>query len=82
MNQKTPDEPLDEARAIEPVFVSYEQTSSRRGGPMIPRQRQLLIVVSVLAAFVIVIAAVLLWRWRNAAPAEEKTSVVVSVKVS
>ena len=81
MNQRTPDEPLDEARETEPVLVSYEQTRLPRRGPMTPRQRQLLIIVSVLAAFVIVIVAILLWRWRNAEPAEEKTNVVVSVKV-
>src|SRR5439155_12739724 len=81
MNQRTPDKPLDEARETEPVLVSYEQTRLPRRGPMTPRQRQLLIIVSVLAAFVIVIVAILLWRWRNAESAEEKTNVVVSVKV-
>src|SRR5437899_5601149 len=81
MNQRTRDEQLDEARETEPVLVSYEQTSRRRG-PMTPRQLQLLIIVSVFAAFVIVIVALLLWRWRNAEPAEEKTNVVVSVKVA
>src|SRR5215467_7707336 len=80
MNQKIPDEPLGEAQETEPVFLSHERSSVRRG-PMTPKQRQLLIALSLLAALAIAIVFILLWRWRNATPAEEKTNVVVSVKV-
>jgi len=82
MNQRTSDEPLDKARKTSPVFSSYEQTTVRSRRSMTPRQRQILIIVSALMVFAIIVIAVLLWRWRNAAPPEEKTNVVVSVKVA
>ncbi len=81
MNQRTPDEPLDEAVETEPVFTSYEQTRAQRRGSMTPRQQQLLIISSVLAVLLIIVVAVLVWHWKNASTAEEKTTIVVSVKV-
>src|SRR5258707_3598817 len=63
------------------VFESYELTRERRGS-MTPRLRNLLIIFSALALLVILVIGVVMWRRRAAAPADEATTPVVSVKVA
>ncbi len=62
------------------VFSSYEQTRARRGS-MTPRQRNLLILVSVVALLVVLLVVILVWRRRSATAADETPTPVVSVKV-
>src|SRR5262245_26062733 len=46
-------------------------------------RRGLLVLAGVVAVFlVLIVAVVLIWRWRSGAIAEEKTTPVVSVKVA
>jgi multidrug efflux pump subunit AcrA (membrane-fusion protein) len=46
------------------------------------RQRQILIIASLVAVVIVVILSVLIWRWRRSTGPEETTAVVVSVKVA
>jgi multidrug efflux pump subunit AcrA (membrane-fusion protein) len=62
------------------VFTSDEATRVRRG-PVPPRQRNLVIVLSALAVLLILLIVVV-WRRKTAAPADETTTPVVSVKVA
>jgi multidrug efflux pump subunit AcrA (membrane-fusion protein) len=64
------------------VFTSYEETRERRVRSMTPRQRNLLIVFTSLALVLILVIAVVVWRRRTAAPADETTPPIVSVKVA
>ncbi len=70
-----------EAGEPDHVFTSYERTRVRRGS-MTPRQRNILIIFSSLAVLVILLIAVVVWRRRVAAPADQTTTPVVSVKVA
>src|SRR5229473_2663157 len=70
-----------EAGEPDHVFASYERTRERRGS-MTPRQRNLLIVFSALAVLVILLIAVVVWRLRAAAPADQTTTPIVGVKVA
>lgn len=80
-----PEDDLDQhsTGAGEPahVFTSYEETRVRRGS-MTARQRNLLIVFSALALAVVLLVVVVVWRRRTAAPADQTTSPIVSVKVA
>ncbi len=63
------------------VTTVYE-TPSHRDESQPARRRQILLISSIVAVLLIVlIFALILWRWRKA-PAEEETAVVVSVKVA
>ena len=63
------------------VVSSYEQTRVRRGS-MNPRQRNLVIVVSVVALLVVLLVVGVVWRRRSASVADETPTPVVSVKVA
>src|SRR6185503_5353037 len=70
-----PDKPEGIATSSERVIVGRDRRES-------PRQRQLLIIASVVALLVTIVLVILIWRWRNSAAPEEATAVVVSVKVA
>ena len=48
----------------------------------IDRRGVLVLLVAIGAFLVLILAVVLIWRWRSASNAEEKTTPVVSVKVA
>src|SRR5947209_8102951 len=67
----------------ERVITSHEDVTVRHDEPVTTRRKQILIVSSVLAVLLVVLAfALLVWRWRSAPAEEEKTKPVVSVKVA
>jgi HlyD family secretion protein len=73
MNDTTPNEsgstlaPDDRARSREPLT---------------PRQRKILVIVSLLGLMVLILSSVIIWRLRRAATSEEEVVPVVSVKVA
>jgi HlyD family secretion protein len=72
----------DQVGEPEHVTTSYDETRAHRVESQPARRRQMLIISSIVAVLLIVLVfALLIWRWRKA-PAEEETAVVVSVKVA
>src|SRR5256884_3173785 len=66
----------------ERVVASREEVTIHHAEPVTTRRRQILIVSSVLAGLLVVLAfALLVRRWRSAPAEEEKAKPVVSVKV-
>src|SRR5947199_8690410 len=82
MNQRNLNEIDDEAGEPERVITSHEATV-RHDGPATNRRRSILIISTALAVLLILLVFVLLvWRWRKSPAEEEKTILVVSVKVA
>src|SRR6266478_5642475 len=75
------DKPSTEIGSPARVFTSYEETQVRRRS-MMPRQRNLIILFSLIAVLLILLNAVVVWRRRSATPADETPTPVVSVKVA
>ena len=80
MNEETQREPTSEPEP-ERITTSYEKIIVHDQGRMSPRQRQLLIIASVVAVLVTIVVVILIWRSRNSAAPEAATVVAVSVKV-
>jgi HlyD family secretion protein len=79
MNDRT----QDETAALDHELRPDERTRPRRSEPLTARQRNILIISSLLAVLVLILIAVMVWRWRKSgAEAEEKVTPVVSVKVA
>jgi HlyD family secretion protein len=78
MNDQTPQKPSEPER----ITTSYEKVVVHDKVRMSPRQRQLLIIASLVAVLIVVALVVLIWRWRRTSAPEETTPVVVSVKVA
>ncbi len=73
MNEKTTNENRDDSFTAPPPPPWQASRTDRRG---------LFILSAVVVAFlVLILAVVLVWRWRNASNAEEKVMPIVSVKV-
>jgi multidrug efflux pump subunit AcrA (membrane-fusion protein) len=78
MNDETPQEPAERER----VTTSYEKIVVDDNGRRPSRQRQILIIASLVAILFVVVLIVLIWRWRNSAAPDQPTVVAVSVKVT
>src|SRR6185436_10557369 len=81
MNEEIPPGP-SEPSGPQRITTSSEKIIVHDHRRMSPRQRQLLIIASVVAVLVTIVFVILIWRWRNSATPEEATAVVVSVKVA
>src|SRR6266705_4223169 len=78
MVDRSPNEMQDPGSAANDEFIAPPQTKP----PRLDR-RGILIVSAALVAFLIVLVAiVLIWRWRNSSEPAEANNVVVSVKVA
>ena len=78
MNDETPHEPAERER----ITTSYEKVAVHDNRRTSSRQRQTLIIASLVAMLIVVVLIVLIWRWRNSAAPEQATVVAVSVKVT
>jgi multidrug efflux pump subunit AcrA (membrane-fusion protein) len=78
MNDQTPQKPSEPER----ITTSYEKVVVHDKVRMSPRQRQILIIASLVAVLIVVALVALIWRWRRTTAPEETTAVVVSVKVA
>ena len=75
-------EPADRTAKVDQVVSSTEKSYQRGAEPLTPRQRQILIISSLVVLAVLILAVVLIWRWKKSAATEATTEVVVSVKVA
>jgi HlyD family secretion protein len=82
MNDKTSNRLLDETADLDRSFKPPPPPATTSSQPLTPRQRNLLIVASLLVVLVLVLAVVLIWRWRKSGEEEQKVTPVVSVKVA
>ena len=82
MNQKSPNEAVNDRAELDEGLTPSEQARSRRSQTLTPRQRNILILSLSFAVLMIALLMVLVWRLRSSAPAERETVPVVSVKVA
>jgi multidrug efflux pump subunit AcrA (membrane-fusion protein) len=82
MNQKTPDEILNEPAMLDDKPAASEEARWRSSEPRTPRQRNILIISLTFAVLLVVLLLALIWRWRSAPAPTATDAVVVSVKVA
>src|SRR3989454_6035933 len=83
MNHEAPNQIPNDAGEPRRVTTSHEEATVVFDGPAANRRRRNLIITTALAVLLILLVVVLLvWRWRKNPAEEEKTILVVSVKVA
>jgi RND family efflux transporter MFP subunit len=82
MDQRSPNQTPNEVSEPKRVINSDEEARVQSNDPATNRSRRILIISTALAVLLILIFVLLVWRWRKTPAEEEKTSPVVSVKVS
>src|SRR5437870_5019686 len=83
MNHEAPNQIPNDAGEPRRVTTSHEEPTVVFDGPAANRRRRNLIITTALAVLLILLVFVLLvWRWRKTPAEEEKTILVVSVKVA
>jgi multidrug efflux pump subunit AcrA (membrane-fusion protein) len=82
MDQRSPNQTPNEVSEPKRVINSDEDARVQSNDPATNRSRRILIISTALAVLLILVFVLLVWRWRKTPAEEEKTSPVVSVKVS
>src|SRR6266705_832036 len=78
MVDRSPNEMQDPGSAANDEFIAPPQTKP----PRLDRRGMLIVSAALVAFLIVLVAIVLIWRWRNSSEPEEANHVVVSVKVA